>query len=288
MKIKTKMLSAILTAVAVGSVSAATLSLADARAQINDCINDSSKMSRTVKQLSADDQRAFLGEVNDAISKMPGSEESKTAKFLRVNRAAVTSASAGNRTKMFAEVFATVPPESLTVINERFAADLLNRSANPASQVTDAQFKKVSENIMSNVTSRCSGVENGAERAAFAALMLVRASNNTISDLADTLVKQLPTESQDTAKTSWIPEAMKGNYDPILGNVDYKSIPSNDVVLRLAGPQLLDAMLGDIVEDIPAVNNVVHDVDHSVGVLETSLAVEPAEPDEPDGYQGQW
>lgn len=283
MKIKTKMLSAILTAVAVGSVSAATLSLADARAQINDCINDSSKMSRTVKQLSADDQRAFLGEVNDAISKMPGSEESKTAKFLRVNRAAVTSASAGNRTKMFAEVFATVPPESLTVINERFAADLLNRSAN--AKVTDAQFKKVSENIMSAVTSRCSGVENGAERSAFAALMLVRASNDTIPGLADSLATQLPAASQEAAKTSWIPEAMKGNYDPILGNVDYKSIPSNDVVLRLAGPQLLDAMLGDVIEDIPVVNKLVHYEDHTVGVLETSLAIEPAEP---DGYQGQW
>ncbi len=283
MKIKTKMLSAILTAVAVGSVSAATLSLADARAQINDCINDSSKMSRTVKQLSADDQRTFLGEVNDAISKMPGSEESKTAKFLRVNRAAVTSASAGNRTKMFAEVFATVPPESLTVINERFAADLLNRGAN--AKVTDAQFKKVSENIMSNVTSRCSGVENGAERSAFAALMLVRASNDTIPGLADSLANQLPAASQEAAKTSWIPEAMKGNYDPILGNVDYKSIPSNDVVLRLAGPQLLDAMLGDVIEDIPVVNKLVHYEDHTVGVLETSLAVEPAEP---DGYQGQW
>lgn len=283
MKIKTKMLSAILTAVAVGSVSAATLSLADARAQINDCINDSSKMSRTVKQLSADDQRTFLGEVNDAISKMPGSEESKTAKFLRVNRAAVTSASAGNRTKMFAEVFATVPPESLTVINERFATDLLNRGAN--AKVTDAQFKKVSENIMSNVTSRCSGVENGAERSAFAALMLVRASNDTIPGLADSLANQLPAASQEAAKTSWIPEAMKGNYDPILGNVDYKSIPSNDVVLRLAGPQLLDAMLGDVIEDIPVVNKLVHYEDHTVGVLETSLAVEPAEP---DGYQGQW
>ena len=104
-----------------------SVSLADARASISDCIKTPSKMTETMKKLSADDQKSFLAEVNEAIAAMPGSNESQAATFLNVNRAALKGAGKGNLAALVAEVFATVPPEYLPVVTDSFASDLFNR-----------------------------------------------------------------------------------------------------------------------------------------------------------------
>lgn len=282
-------------AACVASVSlAAKVSLSDARARIGECIQSTSALSATVKSLAPADQLSFLREVNEALGKMPGSAEAKAARFLNVNRAAVTAADAGNRTKMFAEVFATVPPEFLTIINERFASDLINKDADPSRPVSNAQFTRIAENIMREVNARCASEENGAERSAFAVLMLVRASNNSIPGLDETLIATLPAEAQNVARTEWMPAALGVNqtkdYGPILGNVDHYAMPENRVVLRLAGPQLLESMLGDVVEGVPLVNrsNDPFIVDSGVRAdILVPMPIEPPAPVEPGGYQGQ-
>ena len=286
-----------LVAACVATVSlAAKMPLSDARAKIGSCIQSPSEMASTIKSLSAADQLTFLREVNEAIEKMPGSVEAKTARFLNINRAAVTSAGAGNRTKMIAEVFATVPPVALTVINERFASDLLNKDADPSRPVSDAQFKRIAENIMREVNARCASEENGAERSAFAVLMLVRASNDSIPGLADDLIATLPADAQNIARAEWVPSALGVNqvkdYEPILGNVDHDGkLPENRVVLRLAGPQLLESMLGDVVEGVPLINRSNDPfIDYGGGVRSSEFVPEPVVPvpSEPGGYQGQY
>jgi len=117
MKIKQMLCIAVAFAFA-GMALAAKMTLTEARAEIGKCIANPAKMTSVVKQLSAQDQIAFLAEVNRAISEMPGSPESKAATYLDVNRAAVRAADAGNKTAMIAEVFATVPLEVLTVLVE--------------------------------------------------------------------------------------------------------------------------------------------------------------------------
>ena len=90
-----------------------TLSLANARSKIGDVISDTRSAGSVIGQLAAEDQVKFLADVNAAIEKMPGSIEEKTAKYLDVNTAALRNAQKGNLTALVAEVFATVPPESL-------------------------------------------------------------------------------------------------------------------------------------------------------------------------------
>ena len=103
------------------------MTLADARGKIGDVIADPASMTSVMKQLSAADQTTYLADVNAAIAKMPGSAEEKTSKFLNVDAAALKGAKENNLTALVAEVFATVPPESLTAVNERFAADMKTR-----------------------------------------------------------------------------------------------------------------------------------------------------------------
>ena len=93
-----------------------TMSSADARGKIGDIISDPASMTSVMKQLAAADQASFLADVNAAIAKMPGSPEEKTSKYLDVNTAALKGAQKGNLATLVAEVFATVPPESLTAL----------------------------------------------------------------------------------------------------------------------------------------------------------------------------
>ena len=132
----------------------ATISLAEARGKIGEAVVNPAVMTSTMKMLPADSQKAFLADCNEAIGKMPGSAETKAAAYLTVNRAALKGAAKGNVLALLAEVFATVPPEALTVINERFAADLFNRAADPSVVYTDSQFTRIAESVMENVTSR--------------------------------------------------------------------------------------------------------------------------------------
>lgn len=277
------------------AIVAQAMSLSDARAQIGACVSDSSKMAAVVKDLSAADQVAFLAEVNEAIANMPGSNEAKAAAYLNANKAALKSAAKGNLATLLAEVFATVSPEALPILSERLAADLFSRTADPTKTYSDEQFMKIAETVMAKVNERMASVENGAARSAFAIVMMAQASNGTPADLVENLVKTLPEASQDAARKEWIPAALgqdqAQSYEPILAGADAPAaMPTPVVILRLAGPQLLDAMLGDVVENTPIIKGMGEVEYGTAGESPIDFPVVPlSRPvDEPQGYQGQW
>lgn len=226
----------------------ATVSLAEARGKIGEAVVNPAVMTSTMKMLSAADQKTFLSDCNEAVGKMPGSAETKAAAYLSVNRAALKGAAKGNVSILLAEVFATVPPEALTVINERFAADLFNRAADPSVTYTDSQFTAIAESVMASVMSRTAKTDGADVRNVFAVIMLLRASNGTPADLASKLTALLPEAVRKTALEEWIPPAMSEsrNYDAMLGVVDAGEQPNYSLVLQLAPPQSLDAMLADL------------------------------------------
>lgn len=232
---------------------AKTLPLAEARQKIDGVVDGSESIASLIKQLSAEDQLTFLGDVNKAVSKMPASVEEKTAKHLNLNHAALKAVKgSGNVAALLAEVFATVPPEALTVINERFASDLFNRATDPKVTYTDAQFTDIALKLMETVNKRTAETDNASTRSAFAILMLLRASNGTPADLEDKLIATLPhADARELAKSEWIPSALGKDgrelgYEPILASADAGRRPDFDFVLVIAGPQLLDSLLQDI------------------------------------------
>ena len=222
---------------------------------VSDCAQDPAKMKETVGKLSEADQLAFLGEVNEAIGKMPGSNDAKAAAFYEANKAAMTGASKSNRTAMLAEVFATVPTEYLTVINERFATELFSRDANPARPYSDDEFTQLSTNTMAVVAERCQNAENGGVREAFAALMLVRASGGSPSNLSSTLVSQISDASAREAAGGWISSAMgadgEKSYDGMLAASQGGEEPNLPNVASVAGPAAREAMLADLAGQKP-------------------------------------
>jgi len=254
MKLNLAKLAACVLALAALPICAAdTMPRSEWHALVGDCAQNPQTLKQTIGKLSADDQLAFVQEVNAAISKMPGSNEEKGAAFYNANRAAVTGAGKENLKAVLAEVYATVPVEYLTEINERFAKELFSRTANPAHVPTDAEFIELSTNTMAVVIERCQNAEDASVRETFAALMLVRASGGTPSDLAQTLVSQFPNaQDRDTVLNDWIKPAMgdgqEQSYDPMLAAAQ----PSNDepdhtVVLQLAGSsQIPETLLSDL------------------------------------------
>ena len=234
-----------------------TISSADARGKIGDIIKDPSSMTSVMKQLAASDQASFLADVNAAISKMPGSPEEKTSKFLDVNTAALKGAQKGNLTKLLAEVFATVPPESLTAVNESFASGIFNRKADPSKTYTDEEYTKISKDVLAAVQDRTATADNAGVRDTFAILMLIRASNGSPADLRDTLVGELRNEETKTlAQNEWISPALgqgqEKTYDPMLGASDAGSQPNLDMVLAIpfksAGDSVF-ALLADLASE---------------------------------------
>ena len=230
------------------------ISSAAARGKIGDIIKDPSSMTSVMKQLAASDQVSFLADVNAAISKMPGSPEEKTSKFLEVNSAALKGAQKGNLTKLLAEVFATVPPESLTAINESFAAGMFNRASDPSKTYTDEDYTKIAKDVLAAVQDRNATADNSGVRNTFAILMLIRASNGSPADLRDTLVGSLnDAETRSLAQNEWISPALgqgqEKNYDPMLGASDAGSQPNLDMVLAIpfksAGDSVF-ALLADL------------------------------------------
>ena len=233
----------------------AQMALAEARGKIDQVIESPELMKEIMKQLSAEDQKQFLADVNKAISDMPASVEEKTAKFLNINHAALTAAQKGNTVALLAEVFATVPPESLTVLNERFAQDLMNRAANPNVTYTDEQYTKIATEAMKAINERTEETDNGSTRSAFAILMFLRASNmagDSLDKLQDALVDTLKhDDAKELAKDEWIPAALgkdgrEQGYEPILASADAGSRPDFAYVLVIAGPQYLESILHDI------------------------------------------
>ena len=230
------------------------ISSAAARGKIGDIIKDPSSMTSVMKQLAASDQASFLADVNAAISKMPGSPEEKTSKFLEVNTAALKGAQKGNLTKLLAEVFATVPPESLTAVNESFAAGMFNRASDPSKTYADEDYTKIAKDVLAAVQDRTATADNAGVRDTFAILMLVRASNGSPADLRDTLVGELRNEeTRSLAQSEWISPALgqgqDKTYDPLLGASDAGSQPNLDMVLAIpfksAGDSVF-ALLADL------------------------------------------
>lgn len=233
------------------------MSLADARAKISEVINSPSEMTSIVKQLSAADQVAYLNEVNGAIEEMPGSVEEKTAKYLNVNRAAYKGAEKGNMSKLVAETYATVPAESLAILSERYAADIFNRAADPSITFTDEQYKSIVTNVMRTINSRLATANTPNVRSAFAGLMFIRASNGTPSDIVDFVTEQLLFDAQNFAREEWYPDALaegdKQSCERMMEAAQAGQIPSSPLVLSISGPQVLDALLPNIVEWAPIV-----------------------------------
>ena len=228
------------------------ISLADARGRIDRAIENPQVMRALMRGLEAGDQKQFLADVNKAISEMPGSVEEKSAMFLTVNSTAMTEAAPGNLKTLVAEVFATVPPESLTVIAERFAIDLFNRDAAGVGKYTDAQFTQIATETMKVVNERTAETDNGSARSAFAIIMFIRASNTSIPDLPDTLIETLNNDdAKEMAKTEWIPSALGTDgrtqgYEPLLASADAGRRPDMDQVLGITGPQHLESVLADL------------------------------------------
>lgn len=242
----------VLSALPLAAAESATLK-PEVRALIGECAQNPQKMKQTIGTLSAGEQLTFLREVNAAIAKMPGSNEVKGAAFYEANRAAVTGAGKDNLKAVLAEVFATVPPEYLTEINERFAKELFSRTANPAHVPTDQEFTQLATATLAVIVERCQSAEDASVRETFAILMLLRASGGTPADLAQTLVSQLPNaQDRETALNEWIKAAMgdgqEQSYDPMLATAQAADEePDHAVVMQLTGgSQITDALLGDL------------------------------------------
>ena len=213
-------------------------------AKVGDCAQDPNMLKETISQLSSADKTAFLAEVNAAIDKMPGSADVKAAKFLAANRAAVAGAGAADRADVLAEVYATVPPEALTVINEEFAK---NEFARP-STMTDDEYTNIVAQTMTKITQRTASAESGAVRAGFAGLMFIRAAGGAADATTDAVVSSLPSDAQGDAKNSWFPSALAENpsYDPILAPAQAGDEPNPQVVLDITPSQQIESMLGDL------------------------------------------
>lgn len=231
-----------------------TMSSADARGKIGDIIDNPASMTSVMKQLAASDQASFLADVNAAIADMPGSPEEKTSKYLDVNTAALKGAQKGNLTTLVAEVFATVPPEALTAINESFASGMFNRKADPSKTYTDDQYVDISTNLLAKVQERNATANNAGVRNTFAVLMLIRGSNGSPADLRDTLVGSLKdAETRSLAQNEWISPALgqgqEKTYDPMLGASDAGKQPDLSMVLVSPFSSSADALLSDLASE---------------------------------------
>ena len=215
-------------------------------AKVGECALDPVVLKTTISQLSASDKIAFIAEVNEAISKMPGSAEVKAAQFLAANRAAVRGVGPTERGVALSEIYATVPPESLTVINEEFAKSEFSRS----STMGDAQFLNIVSNAMSRIAQRCTSAESGALRTCFAGLMFIRVAGNSTDAAINAVIAALPVESQQEARDTWIPSALgKGqsqSYDSMLAAAQAGEEPDHVTVIGIYSQQIVESMLADL------------------------------------------
>lgn len=218
---------------------------------VSACAQNPQTLRETMSKVSPADQTALLSEVNAAIAKMPGSDEVKGAMFYAANAAAVKSAAKGNSRNVLAEVFATVPPEFLTEINERFAKEMYSRDQN-THKFTDQEYETLCTGVVAVVNARCEKAENAGVREAFAICMLVRASNGGPADLKDTLIALMPDAANRTAAANdWINPALgigqEQSYDGMLGSAGAGEEPDHAVVAAITGASDISvALLADL------------------------------------------
>lgn len=172
--------------------------------------------------------------------------------FLALNMVAVTSAQKGNSSTLFAEAFATIPPEVLPVVAERFASELLSREANPAVQITDAQYEKIAVNVMEKVNERCEETDNGSARAGFAIASFMMASGGTSETLMNSLVDTLKNDdAKELAKSEWLPSALgldgrEKSFDALVASADANYRPDLAQILVISGPEYGTAVVADL------------------------------------------
>lgn len=290
----------VLTAAALMVATVNAMSLAEARGKTDAVIADPAEMKSVMKQLSAEDQKSFVAAVNEAIGKMPGSAEEKCAVALNVNRAALSGSAKGNVTALLAEIYATAPLESLALINESFAKDVVNRAADPSKTYTDEKFTEMSKTVVNAVNSRVAGSDDAGVRGGFAALMMVRASNGSPESLANDLADTLGADAK-TAKTEWFPAALAtpANYDPMLSDTDVEKVPDIKTAVMLAGPQRHEVLLSSLVngssDPLWAIKDgfgdwsQVQPIDEGLFTVPRTTRDEPWNPSHPrGGFGGQW
>ena len=238
-------------ALAAGALFADGLTLVAAREKIVEAISNPAVMTATVSQLSADDQRQFLADVNAAIGSMPGSQEELAASYLNVCRAALKGSQKGNLATMIAEVFATVPVEYLPIISESLGSDMLNRAANPSKTYSDEEYIDIATNVMARVNSRVEVEDNAGVRSGFAALAFIRGSNSGSEAIVSAMTAALPASVQDAAAKEWFPAALATgdakSYDPMLVAASAETLTDLDtLLLNVDGAQRQDALLADL------------------------------------------
>ena len=225
MKKMTVLLAAALAAaVTFGQASGAKQdSLASARAKITQVIDKPDDMASVMSSLSAKDQVAYLSETLTAIAAMPASDAERTEKFVAVVNSALASSQKDNALDLVAEVYAKVPPYALAAVSESLASGLMNRSTLPK-VATNQLYVGIATKVMAKINERVSGEDNAGVRSAFAALMLIRASNSDSPEIVSAIVDALPESVRDDAKTEWLPAALgqgrDKSYEPIMSAVD--------------------------------------------------------------------
>lgn len=236
----------ILTVASVALIQAQALTLVEARTKIGAAVNDPKVMAETTAALNAADQVTFLGQVNEAIGKLPGSEESRTQKYYAANKAALTNAKKGNLSALLAETYATVSVESLEAINGKLAKELFNRST--GSGLTDAQFVQIAEANLAKIEKRTAGSDDAAQRKALAIKFFVSASNGSPANLENTLANGgSDAKARETAKNSPA-KTEKSGEAPVV--VDIQNFGANagrmSLLTELAAPIAKDAKPGQI------------------------------------------
>lgn len=248
--------------VGAAAVTAGALTLAEAQAQIGAVLDNPSKMTEMVSELPPSDQPVFVGRVFKAISELPDTAEEKAAAFVAIGKAAARGAAKAELAEVVAEIFATADIEALTVINERFAAELFSRAAAGGKQVDDAKMKSIAVGLMQKVQARTAGLDDAGVRDTFAALMLLRASGGTPADLRDELTAMLAEDVREDAREVWIPQALgEGvvkSYAQMLvaGEAENPNVAIGDAVpgsLMLAAPAgLVPLQLADLAAGLNA------------------------------------
>ncbi len=249
---------------AFGNTAQKEMSLAQARSKITELVSTPESIGGVMAQLSADNQKKFVSDINAAISNMRATVEEKAAKFYAVNKAILVAPGTKSKGSILAEIFAVVPTSALAVINERFASDLFNRAADPSRTYSDDEFTKIAQKSMSTIIERCEKADDASIRQSFAILMFVRASNGTPKDLDKTLVQMIPSkEAREIALDEWIGPALgktgAKSYEPMLGVTDAGESIDVPMTLGMIGPSIIDVMFHDLASQSGVASQIFHD-----------------------------
>jgi hypothetical protein len=239
---------------------------------VTQVIDKPDEVSAVMGTLSSEDQVTYLSEVLTAVAAMPASDAARTEKFVAVVNSALAGAQKGNALALVAEVYAKVPPYALAAVSESLASGLMNRSGLPKASTNASLYVSIATKVMAKVNERVASEDNAGVRSAFAALMLIKASNSDSPEITSAIVAALPESVRDDAKTEWLPSALgqgrEKSYEPIMAAVEGEEVkpaygvsgggaggespqPGGDsgeplVSIRVPTVQGLDSLLSDI------------------------------------------